>query len=124
MKTMILGLMAFVHAETGLPIPAEMPVVSYQPRCTIQQTFGQRCGDRGVMAYYGNGAIVIDARQTPDTVIGKSILLHEIVHYMQHAAGAPRTERQAYRTQIAYIRFLGENPCRFDGPLAIYAGCN
>lgn len=106
---MLNALMAFLIANTGLP-GAPLPVVERE-----------RLG--GWFAYHEAGRVVLSREVDLSTTIGRSILVHELDHYLRFKAGLPVTEKTAYRAQIAYLRHVGDDPCNYDGRLAREARC-
>lgn len=70
-----------------------------------------------VTAIYTNGAIYFDNKYDATHPVWRSIILHEMVHHIQHLKlGGTRTcstwykkEREAYELQAAYLRKQGSS---------------
>ncbi len=111
---LIAELLYAVQVLTGYPGPAEAPRVEFVPHLQLEQMACEgRCDIRGW--YPGGSTIYLDDRLDPiDSVWDRSILVHEIVHYVQERAGAfgqlPTCRRwleredQAYALQRQWLR--------------------
>ncbi len=133
---LIISLMNFASATTGLPVTNDLPTIVWQDRCTLQRTFepGILCVHKGarVVAMYRPGTGTIGMSEDDldiKTLKGKAALLHEIVHYLQDVAIQNQNaamidkvnssdcieeayEAAAYNAEIAYIRQNGQDPWR------------
>lgn len=107
--------MVFVSQATGLPVPDVPPAITVAPHCDVQAAVGYDCS-AGVQGFYvPNSDIVVmsDTHKDSDPTFYQSILIHEIVHYMQDKSGDmdKRTEceleRQAYAVGISYLDYRG-----------------
>lgn len=95
------------------PMPAEAPEVEFMPHSFFVE---QACGGKECTAvgwYNDNNVIYIDEKYlTVDDTFSHSLLVHELVHYLQHRSGgfdplsceeSRAREREAYFVQNRYI---------------------
>lgn len=130
------ALMSYAAWSTGLPVPDSLPNIVVMSPCEIQNHYEERptdseCPDTDVRvgASYNFGDMTI---RFPDdisfsSVRGRSILLHELVHYVQHSALTDMNpmmqdvvnsahcqnaafEPMAYRTQFEWLRMNKHDP--------------
>lgn len=97
------------HSRTGLPLPERAPNLHFTSRTELRRLYGcDACSVRGLQ----RGAdIFLDQEIDFANALEASILLHEVVHYLQWAARGEVTtcqewaarERQAYQIQAAEI---------------------
>lgn len=118
MKELIVALMVWISANSGLPIPDSVPAVRYVTSCELQKdVYGERydclrAQEGRVLAYYLLGTVVLQTGFDPNDPFDRSLLLHELVHFMQDKAGllakAECRDRDlevpAYRLQRKYMR--------------------
>ena len=119
-------LLIFALSLTGYSIPAELPEVAFVPHAELQRTACDRPCE--VYGWYPLGpTIYLDDRLDPiRDAKSRSILLHELVHYLQNAHGAfsdqtecrnwAMRERQAYRIQARWLAKQGIPALPFAGP--------
>lgn len=98
-------------------IPAELPTVHRVPHETIEAlACGRECAALG--AYRSGEGIYLDEALSPETnIFARSVLLHELVHYVQDVAnelgGAGdcdrwyRREQEAYAIQKRFLMLVG-----------------
>jgi hypothetical protein len=104
-------LLLFVADQTGYPVPPDCPVVE-----RVQALQGDARLRSQVGAYVpATGRILLDPGLDTDQPLGRSYLLHELVHAAQFRAGAQlqarceaELEAEAYRVQTAWLRGQGE----------------
>jgi hypothetical protein len=115
MDALVAVLLAWIHATTGYAVPDALPRIALvQPRliADIMCDAQPRCP---VLAMYLHGdTIFLDERLDVDgNDYHTSILLHELVHYVQHQSGRfaendceswIKEEQEALRTQAAWLR--------------------
>src|SRR5262245_27892960 len=99
--------------------PATSPRVTKVSRAEIERTICS--GPCPVKAWHMPGdGIFMDDRLTPETdLVHRSILLHELVHYLQDISGEGASmdecerwlhrEREAYRLQNQYLGLIGNS---------------
>jgi hypothetical protein len=115
------ALMAWAAPRLDLPVPDELPVIVRKDHCGLQAIAypGRACLDegRGVLALYGSGVMWLRDDWSADSLKDVSILLHELVHHMQHHAGveavpckAEALEKPAYDAQFAFLEAAGVDP--------------
>jgi hypothetical protein len=115
------ALMAWASPRLGLPVPDELPRVVRKDHCGLQAIAypGRDCPDEGsrVLALYGSGVMWINNDWRADSLRYVSILLHELIHHMQHHAGvepipcaAKALEKPAYEAQFAFLEAAGVDP--------------
>jgi hypothetical protein len=112
----------------GFSAPDQTPAVIELPQAEIaRRVCGGPCPVRGAFVP-GNGVLIDKSLDIDGSPSDRSILLHEIVHYLQHLAGRfadePTCERfldremEAYHIQDEYLSRYGLSV----GPCSI--GCN
>ena len=119
LKAMVAGLLAWIGAHSHYNVPDQVPVVAVVPHAYLEQlACGQPCEALGV---YPDGNIVYidDDLQVETNVCARSVLLHELVHYLQdingrflnvHPAMRSRLrEHEAYGIQQVYLTENGRN---------------
>jgi hypothetical protein len=110
----VFALLAFIHSATGYPVPEQFPQIV---RASHEQIAGMMTCPRSCEAFalYRGGVIYLD--QTADVegdVTARSILLHELTHWLQDAncafcatAGGEHRwrlrEADAYEVQSRYL---------------------
>lgn len=111
-------LMSWAVTLSGLPAPERMPEIVRVPHSYLVQAAcnGRECK---VMGWFPPGeTIYLDDRLDPrDNLHASSVVVHEMVHYLQHqsmARGLPfdcvstiSLERQAYGVQREYLLRYG-----------------
>jgi hypothetical protein len=113
-------LVAWVVAFANAPQPGALPRVEVVPHAQLEaMVCGEPCPVQGAYGY-GDVVYLDDALDPVRDLWARSVLLHEIVHYIQEAGGAYERadrrhaagarERQAYAIQMAYLRRRGGAP--------------
>lgn len=111
-------LMSWAVTLSGLPAPQRMPEIVRVPHAELVKAAcnGRECK---VMGWFPPGqTIYLDERLDPaENLLASSVVVHEMVHYLQHRAEArelaldcPSTialERQAYGVQREYLLRYG-----------------
>lgn len=103
---LIAELLIAVPALTGYPAPTQAPIVELIPHVELQEMACEGpCEIRGW--YPGGSTIYLDDRLDPDTSMwDRSIVVHELVHYLQEQDGAfgavPTCQRWFDREEEAY----------------------
>ncbi|MFZ0693819.1 MAG: DUF6647 family protein [Alphaproteobacteria bacterium] len=106
MNTIVAGLLAWITAHSGYPMPDQTPVVALVPHAYVETLVcGEKCAALGV--YTDKNVIYLDdALQIETNVCARSVLLHELVHYLQDKNGQflnlPPLLRPQLREQEAY----------------------
>ncbi len=117
MNALVAGLLAWIGAHTTYAIPDENPAIAIVPHAYIEELACDKpCVALGVYPD-GNVIYIDDALQTGTNVCARSVLLHELVHYLQDRDGRflnldPVTrsyarEHEAYSLQKAYLSQFG-----------------
>jgi hypothetical protein len=104
-------LLAFIAAEGGYPVPADCPAVDRSDLLESAPALRSQVG-----AYIpATGRILLAPDLDTESVLGRSYLLHELVHAAQYRAGAEsrvrceaELEREAYHLQTLWLRRQGE----------------
>ncbi len=122
-REMIRALLRTLHRLSRYPVPAEPPRVVYLSTTHLQQmACEQACNVRG--HYAGGREIYLDERLRPlSDLFDRSILLHEMVHYLQQQDAAHEStaglaerdkcrlwhmrEQEAYALQEAFLSLVG-----------------
>lgn len=122
MPELMLALMTWISAHTGLPMPEEQPRIVFANHCDLQRAYyndgTHECTDDGVQAFYMHETQVIYLQDTwgASDLYDVSVLLHELVHHMQEGSGitiktascaASELEKPAYDAQIAWLKAAG-----------------
>ena len=107
------SLYAVAYGHVG-HLPARTPVVRFEARQALCQRVLRRddCPVRGATI---DGVVYLDDSLDFERPLDSSILLHELVHYVQHDRDGPATtcadwlrrERQAYSIQIQALARIG-----------------
>lgn len=119
-------LLIFAQSFTGYSIPSELPEIAFVPHVELQRSACDRPCE--VYGWYPLGrTIYLDDRLDPiRDAKARSILLHELVHYLQNAHRAfndqtecrnwALRERQAYRIQARWLAQQHVTAMPFMGP--------
>ena len=108
-----------IGALTGKPVPDSLPEIRTLPAAVMQE---RACrGPCRIKAFYipAEGVYLSESLDIKNDVDAKSILLHELVHYVQNAQGSFDAggvdcdrwydqEMEAYEVQNAFLRRYGE----------------
>jgi hypothetical protein len=130
MKALILALMTWASAQTGLPVPEVQPIVKH---ATAEQmwhmarpgTEYDAAGSQQYLGLYANGVMWLRDDWSVESVRDVSILLHEVVHHMQEEAGQEypcrgASERVAHEAQFAWLEAAGLDPFETIGINGLY----
>jgi hypothetical protein len=120
MTSLIVALLSWIHATAGYEVPATLPTVQFVSHQVLVDTMcnGVDCSVAG-MYLYGDSVYLDDRLDVENDPFHRSILLHELVHYVQRQSGrfTPPScatwlaaEREAYRLQA---RWLGAEQVAF-----------
>jgi hypothetical protein len=104
-------LLDFIADQSGHALPAECPIIIRSAQLSGVGALRSQVG-----AFVpSTGQILLAPDLDTDSVLGRSYLLHELVHAAQYHAGAEtrvrcegELEREAYRVQSAWLRQQGE----------------
>lgn len=104
-------LLAFIETEGGYPVPAECPAVNLSDMLDSAPALRSQVG-----AFVpATGQILLASDLDTQTVLGRSYLLHELVHAAQYRAREQlrvrcegELEREAYHLQTTWLRQNGE----------------
>jgi hypothetical protein len=120
MKELVAALLLWTSQATGYPAPGQAPAVELAAAAELDARFaagGANAGGREVAALYEPARNVISLADDLDlaTPLGRSYLVHELVHALQFAAGRQAEvrcvgllEAEAYRAQAHYLKDQGE----------------
>jgi len=110
MDVLVAALMAWIVSKTGLTTP-ESPRIIQVP---IEQMIEIAGGTGRPQAIYKRKERTIYLRSdwTPDTLLNKAVLVHELVHYLQEmnnvAAPCERAhEAESYHLELAWLSEQG-----------------
>jgi len=118
LSSLVAELFAAIHLLAGYPVPEQAPEVRFVPLATMQQMI---CRDAcAVRAFYlpSKGIFVDETADMRGDVQARSVLLHELVHHVQHLSGRfdsldthchrwQAREIEAYEVQNQYLRKMG-----------------
>ncbi len=119
MKEIVAALLLWAGQATGYPALEQAPQVERASAADLNAVFaagGASAAGRQVAALYEPARHVISIDETLDlgSPLGRSYLVHELVHALQFAAGRPAEvrcfgllEAEAYRTQARYLKDAG-----------------
>lgn len=134
MIALVVALMVWASAYTGLPLPSTVPNILFEDACEIQRIYADdpdlECAGEDQFRVVATYNMVTKTMYLPDTwspadLIHVSNLLHELVHHLQAEAGILPTEVEcvgrdiewpAYKTQIAFLEATG-----LSGPAVVDA---
>lgn len=118
MEDLLPSLMEAIDHLSKYTVPDSLPPVHRVPHEKIEQLTcgGEQCA--ALAAYISGEGIYIDAALKPETdIFARSVLLHELVHYVQDvsnelASAEPcrrwyRREQEAYAIQKAFLIIVG-----------------
>jgi hypothetical protein len=105
------ALLGYAATLAGYPVPAALPRVSFQPHSFFVEHVCQHTRSCPVLGWYDDTyTLYLDERlRDCRTAMCRGIVVHELVHYVQHVSGAyaegcdPRRENEAYAVQGAYL---------------------
>lgn len=131
MHPLVLALMVWISGETGYPVPDHPKFAFLSPAEIQAQYYGRPVPDGGIVAFVvpRAGRIAVSTEVDPATLRGMGVLVHELAHHMQFAAGAEfdcpaLREHQAYALQLTFLEAAGlDDPwAAMDaGPIAVKA---
>ncbi len=122
LENLMLALMIWIGPQTGLPVPSEVPIMAFVTKERLcELAFLSSKGDALAQCISGENQVVAGAYDfrgntlyLPKTWSASrpkdvSVLLHELVHFMQDQAEKVYAcrgglERVAYDAQIEYLR--------------------
>jgi len=119
MPQLVDSLLNTINAMSDYAKPSSTPPVTKVSRAEIERTICN--GPCPVKAWHMPGeGIFMDDRLSPETdLVHRSILLHELVHYLQEINGEGASmdecdrwlyrEREAYRLQNQYLGLIGNS---------------
>jgi len=121
-------LLSWASYLSGYPIPDQPPELQFRTHewLVVMACLGKECNVVGW--YEDNGIIYIDEKYKQSDGFGDSIVVHEMVHYLQDISGkfsgscadTIAREREAYLVQSQYL-MQATGSIRPVGPLRI--GC-
>jgi hypothetical protein len=114
LRDLIVELFTAIRLLTGYPVPDELPQIHRAPAHVLSQKIcGRPCP---VKAFYHPemGVYIDETLRIEDNAYERSILLHELVHYVQHTTGKfsavsgfcnrkSAEEMEAYKIQNMYL---------------------
>ncbi|MEE9139314.1 MAG: hypothetical protein V3U18_00885 [Alphaproteobacteria bacterium] len=120
-KALVVSLLAWINLYAGYDVPDQFPVIAFVPHASLEQ---MSCtGPCPILGWYpdnSSGVVYLDRDLALKTnVCARSILLHELVHYMQDKSGSFAEDSQILRWQLRELEahqiqsaFLAENGVR------------
>jgi hypothetical protein len=104
-------LLTFIETKGGYPVPVDCPTVD---RSDLLESVPALRSQVGAFVP-ATGYILLARDLDTETTVGRSYLLHELVHAAQYRAGAQlrvrcegELEREAYHLQTTWLRRNGE----------------
>ena len=107
----VADLLTFIAAESDYPLPDDCPAIVRSETLESAPALRSQVG-----AYVpATGRILLASDLDTDSLLGRSYLLHELVHAAQYRAGVERQvrceaelESEAYQLQTTWLRKQGE----------------
>lgn len=136
LKALMISLMNFAAPQMGIDVPRDLPIVRFLGACEMQKQYEgrafKRCkgdGELRVGAFYepNSNTMTLPKGFDPKDAGDQSILLHELVHFMQDASGkdvvlyistpcpVKALETEAYRIQFRFLTLKGFDAAAFQG---------
>jgi hypothetical protein len=114
MEALVASLIAWICATTGYDVPALQPAVEFVTHRAIidKMCDGEECSVVG-MYLHGEAVYLDEKLDVENNTYHVSILLHELIHYVQNKSGRFPTrdcgswvaqEREAYAFQARWLR--------------------
>ncbi len=106
-KALIAGLFAWISLHTGYAVPDRHPVIAMVPHAGLEQ---MACtGPCPILGLYRDeGVVYLDGGLALNTnACARSILLHELVHYVQHQNGRFAEHDPLVRWQLRELEAHG-----------------
>jgi hypothetical protein len=116
-SSLVAELFVTINLLSGYPLPEQMPQVRFVPLATMQEMICK--GPCAVKAFYtpDKGVFVDEKLDVREDTYSRSILLHELVHHLQHVSGKfealdtpclrwQAKEVEAYEIQHKYLKKL------------------
>lgn len=99
LKVLIAGLLAWIHVNGGLDMPPDQPEISFVPHAELEQAVCHKpCAVLGFSPDDSSDIIYLDqSLDIEHDVCQRSILVHELVHFMQRRAKRFSGESPAVR---------------------------
>ena len=119
MESFVLGLMVWISSVSGLPLSEDTPEITrVEPAEIARLANGPGVADpdveSGYLALYhaDSGTVLLRSDWDRQSLRDRSILVHELVHHLQAAAGRDYVcrgamEREAYDIQAAWLEARG-----------------
>ena len=130
MKSLILALVTWASAQTGLPSTDSLPVVKHVSAKQMWHMAhpGMEYEPDGTQQYlglYANGVMWLRDDWSPQSPLDVSVLLHELVHHMQAQANVEypcrgKMEKVAHEAQFAWLEAAGLDPYETIGLNQLY----
>ena len=129
LKIMVAGLLTWIHAHSDLPMPHGQPTIDFVPASQLAEiACNGKCDALGFSPDRDISTIYLERKlDIEHDVCQRSILVHELVHYMQHRAkrfedeppdvAAHWREMEALQVQRVYLGQFGRR--LFIGPREI-----
>lgn len=127
MNMLIKALLVWISGVTGLPAGEDIPSIRLESSARIQEYVNPQRphladdSGEGALAYFDSRRkeIVLQEGWRPDDPFDVSILVHELVHFMQDEAGRlypcpAAREKEAYVAQEEWLKSQGID--LFDNP--------
>lgn len=102
-KALVASLLVWINVEAGLEAPDQLPVIAFVPHASLEQ---MACtGPCPILGLYPDkGVVYVDGDLALKTnVCARSILLHELVHYVQDKSGRFADQSPILRWQMREI---------------------
>ena len=129
MKAIVAGLLAWLGTHSTYPPADETPAIALVPHSYIEElACGARCDVLGV--YPDGNLVYVDSALKPETnICARSVILHELVHYLQDRnerfINLPPVIRWHVREVEAYAfqrQYLHENGIKAAEQPRLYLG--
>lgn len=120
LSSLVVELFTAIQLLSGYSVPQASPEIHVVPHAVIEQKICRGQCTRIKAFYHPDwGVYLDDSLDLAGDAFDRSILLHELMHHVQHSEGAygmlpsdcerrHAEEHEAYRVQNKYLEFIGD----------------
>ena len=120
LSSLVVELFTTIQLLAGYPVPQSGPEIHVVAHAVIEEKICRsKCGRIKAFYHPDWGVYLDESLNLADDGFDRSILLHELVHHVQHSAGAfemlpsdcerrNAEEQEAYRLQNKYLAAIGD----------------
>jgi uncharacterized protein DUF6647 len=120
LSSLVVELFTTIQLLAGYPVPETGPDIHIVPHAVIEEKICRTQCKRIKAFYHPDWGVYLDeSLDVAGDAFDRSILLHELMHHVQHSAGAYETlpsdcerrnaeEHEAYKVQNKYLAAIGD----------------